>query len=135
MIILICAVGVMGVVDIKKKTVSVFALLALLVFGILWNLISGDMGVISMLTGALPAGLLFLIVRVSRLKVGMGDILLIAVIGVILGADKVCIALLAASVVCAVFCAVMLAAGKLKKDNTVAFIPFIGAGMVVSGLF
>ena len=133
MIILTCAVGALGVIDIRKKSVSVFALLAMLVFGIFWKLISKELGVINMLIGALPAGLLFLIVKVSRLKIGMGDILLIAVLGVALGADNVCVTLLSASVACAVFCAVLLAVGKLKKDNTVAFIPFIGAGMLVSG--
>lgn len=131
-IILICAVAVLAFADIKKKSVSLLSLIGLLAFSVIWNLVSNDMNIIMMVIGAIPAGLLFLIVRLGRLKIGTGDILLAAVLGVALGADTVCVTLLVASLICAVVSIMLLAAKKIKRDQTIPFIPFMGAGLAVS---
>ena len=134
MIILICVVAVLGLVDIRRKSISLFALLGLLAFCVIWNLVSRDMSPLNMLTGAVPAGMMFLAVKLAKLNIGTGDILLMAVLGIALGADTVCVTLIVASVSCAVVSGVLLAVKKIKKENTVAFIPFIGAGLAVSGI-
>ena len=133
-IIMICAVAVLGIIDIKKKSVSVPVLIGMLIFCVIWNLVTGDKSHVGMLIGALPAILLFLLCKVSRMRIGIGDIFLTAVIGVALGADSVCVTLLAASVICAAVTGILLALKKISRDYTIAFIPFLGAGMVVSGL-
>ena len=134
LIILICVVSVLGVIDIMRKSVSVFALLALLVFSVAWNILRGELGVTGMLLGALPAGILFLIVKFGRLNIGLGDVLLIAVLGVALGADTVSITLLIASVACAALSGILLLTGRVERDHTVPFIPFIGGGLVAGGI-
>lgn len=134
MIILICAVSALGIIDIKRKSVSVYALLALLAFCVIWNLVRGEMGVFGMLTGALPAGVLFLIVRFGKLNIGLGDVLLIAVLGVALGADTVSVTLIIASLACAAVSGVLLLTKRVQRDHTVAFIPFIGGGLAASGI-
>lgn len=131
-IILLCAVGFFGFIDIRRKSISLFGLLALLAFCILYNLITGRTGAVSMLLGTLPAGIMLLMVKLTGLKIGTGDVLLIAVLGVGLGAESVCITLLTASCLCAAVSGVLLAFRKIKKESTIAFIPFIGAGLAVS---
>ncbi len=133
MIILICAVAVLGFVDLKRKSISLFALLGMLAFCVVWNLVSREMSPVNMLIGAVPSGVMFLAVKLTKLNMGAGDILLMEVLGVALGADTVCITLLVASIICAVVSGVLLAVKKIKKESTVAFIPFIGAGLAVSG--
>ena len=134
LIILICVVSVLGVIDIRRKSVSVFALLALLVFSVAWNLVSGELGVTGMLLGALPAGILFLIVKFGKLNIGLGDVLLIAVLGVALGADTVSVTLLIASIACAALSGILLLTKRVERGHTVPFIPFIGGGLAASGV-
>ena len=134
MIIMICVVAALGVVDIRRKSISLIALLGLLGFCVVWNFVTRDLSPLNMLIGAVPAGVMFLAVRFTRLNIGTGDILLMAVLGVALGADTVCVTLIVASLSCAVVSGVLLAVKKIKKENTVAFVPFIGAGLAVSGI-
>ena len=131
-IILICAVAVMGIIDIKRKSISFVVLLSLLAFCIIWNMAGKDMSPLNMVVGAAPAGAMLLAVRFAGLNIGMGDVLLMAIIGVALGADTVCITMMIASVSCAAVSAALLMSKKIKKESTVAFIPFVGAGLVVN---
>lgn len=131
-IILLCAVGVLAFIDIRRKSVSVIGLIALFSFCVIYNLITSQISGISMLLGTLPAGAMLLMVKITGLRIGAGDILLIAALGAGLGAESVCIILFAASCLCAAVSGVLLGLKKIKKESTVAFIPFIGAGLAVS---
>lgn len=133
-IILLCAVGGLGVIDLKRKSISLIAPVALLIFCVLYNLIMKQLSVEGMLLGTIPAGIMLLMVKIGRLKVGMGDILLIAVLGVGIGVESVCMTLLIASCLCAAVSILLLLFRRIKRDSTVAFIPFIGAGLALSSI-
>ena len=72
MIILICAVAVLGFVDLKRKSISLFALLGMLAFCVVWNLVSREMSPVNMLIGAVPSGVMFLAVKLTKLNMGAG---------------------------------------------------------------
>ena len=85
------------------------------------------------LIGALLGGILFLTVyMVSRKGLGGGDVKLMAVSGLYLGAGSVLPAMLYGSVLAAVTAGVLIALKKIGRKDAIPLVPFLYAGMLIT---
>lgn len=87
------------------------------------------------LIGALLSGVLFLLVYlVSRRGLGGGDVKLMTVSGLYLGASASLAAMLCGSVLAALTGIVLLIVRKIGRKDTIPLVPFLYAGMLLSML-
>lgn len=133
-LVMLCGVAVLGVVDIRKKNIPVAAIGALLGFGVTWNIITGEQIWWQMIFGVLPAAVLIPLKLFVKLNIGAGDIGLLMMLGASFGAEGAVSIMLLASLICLVSLAVLWLIKKLKKGVLIPFVPFIGAGLCVTGL-
>lgn len=133
-LVMLCGVAVLGIVDIRKKNIPVAAIGALLGFGVTWNIITGEQIWWQMIFGVLPAAVLIPLKLFVKLNIGAGDIGLLMMLGASFGAEGAVSIMLLASLICLVSLAVLWLIKKLKKEVLIPFVPFIGAGLCVTGL-
>lgn len=83
--------------------------------------------------GCLIGGLLFLAVYiVSRKGLGGGDVKLMAVSGLYLGADGILPVMLYGSVLASLYGVTMILLKKMNKKDSMPLVPFLFAGMVLT---
>ncbi len=88
---------------------------------------------VSGIIGFLLGGILFLTVYlVSRKGLGGGDVKLMAVSGLYLGADGVLPAMLYGSVLSALAAILLILCKKIERKDTIPLVPFLYAGMLVT---
>ncbi len=133
-IVMLCGVAVLGIVDIKKRNVPLAAIGALLGFGVSWNLITGEQLWWQMLFGLVPAAVLIPVRLFAKVNVGAGDIGLLMVLGAAFGAEGVMSIMLLASLGCVAGILLLRLVKRLKKGALIPFVPFIGAGLCVTGI-
>lgn len=132
--VMLCGVAVLGIVDIKKRNVPLAAIGALLGFGVSWNLITGEQLWWQMLFGLVPAAVLIPVRLFAKVNVGAGDIGLLMVLGAAFGAEGVMSIMLLASLGCVAGILLLRLVKRLKKGALIPFVPFIGAGLCVTGI-
>ncbi len=125
---------VLGISDIRKRTVSVAVLAAYFGAAFGWSIGAYGFDVERMILGAVPAGLILLLKKPLKLGIGGGDIAVLAVAGVTLGFGTAAGAVLIASLACAGVFAVRIMLKKADRKSRMAFIPFMGIGVAVAGL-
>ena len=133
-LVMLCGVAVLGIVDIRKKNIPVASIGALLGFEVTWNIITGEQIWWQMIFGVLPAAVLIPLKLFVKLNIGAGDIGLLMMLGASFGAEGAVSIMLLASLICLVSLAVLWLIKKLKKGVLIPFVPFIGAGLCVTGL-
>ena len=88
--------------------------------------------------GLLPCFVLLLfsllkdIARIKKASIGMGDIKLIGVIGLILGLQKCMVAVILATMIGAFVGIVLLITKRVKYNSSISFAPFIAAGVYIA---
>ena len=125
----------LAISDIRKKEVPVISLLIYFGAAFAGSIVSSDFSVERMVLGIIPAAVLFLINRFTRLDAGGGDIAVFAIVGVTLGYETATGALIIGSLICSVFCIVRIIFRKANRKSRTAFIPFMGIGVALAGLF
>ncbi len=83
----------------------------------------------------LVSSILLFIVVVTKGAMGMGDVKLMAVSGLLLGAYNIFLALIVASVVGSIVSITLLALKKINRKNKVPFGPFLSFGIMVAIVF
>ncbi len=120
--------------DVREKKVSIYYLMAgisisamYVVYGIIWE--SAD--VLYFIAGFLPGVVMILLSIVASGGIGIGDGLMIFALGPLLGAQKMCIAVMLAFMLSAFVCCVLLILRKITVKGRLAFLPFLTAGVGV----
>lgn len=126
---------VLGISDIRKQCVSLLSLIVFFAGTFTWSLISGGFHPGQIALGLIPAGVLLLMKKVMKLGIGGGDIAVLAITGATLGFERSLEAVFLASLICAVFSLVKIIIKKADRKSRTAFIPFMGAGVVLAGIF
>ncbi len=85
--------------------------------------------------GAIGAGLLLPLVLLFPGSMGMGDVKLAALVGVLVGFPHVTAALLVAFVLGGAIASVLLATGLKRRKDPMAFAPFLVGGLIVALLY
>lgn len=125
---------VLSVMDIRRKEVHIYALLAGMIFVIL-RLIFGNIGILPMLITGVTIGSFFLFIsKVSSESFGYGDSILITIMGLFLELWEALNILLLAFGLAAVYSMIILILRKYERRYAFPFIPFLAiayAGVMV----
>lgn len=139
-LVLIAALSLIARIDQKNKRIPNRILKVLLAIrGVLlvmeW-LMFPKLGVaimISAVSGALFGGGMFLLAHcLSKGGVGMGDVKLLAVIGIYMGSDSIMATAFLSVVISAIYSIAMLALKKINLKEEIPFAPFILIGTVLT---
>lgn len=85
--------------------------------------------------GAIGAGLLLPLVLLFPGGMGMGDVKLAALVGLLVGFPNVTVALLVAFILGGAIASVLLATGLKRRKDPIAFAPFLVAGLILATLY
>ena len=86
----------------------------------------------SLIEGAIIGGIFLIISVVTREKIGYGDSLVFLAIGLIMGGEKCFVIILWSFLLCSIFSLVAIILKKTTFKSTVAFMPFVLAGALVT---
>ncbi|PKM50794.1 MAG: prepilin peptidase [Firmicutes bacterium HGW-Firmicutes-7] len=126
---------VIGMIDFRHYIIPNGLVIALTVLASI-NLFFDIENYMSYLIGFfIVSALLLIIAIVTRGKMGGGDIKLMAVAGLLLGWEKILLALMLGSVVGAVIGLTLIALKIMKREQMIPFGPFLTLGIMVSALF
>jgi len=135
-LVVVVAVGVVAgvaVFDLKTRLApNIVTYPAIAVFTISALLISVRSGLDAMAGGAVMFGVFFIMALAGRGKMGFGDVKMAAVSGAIVGLRGVLPLLLVTFLVGGLIAAFMVVGLRRPRQDTVAFTPFLAAGVVVS---
>ncbi|MEG1846852.1 MAG: prepilin peptidase [Lachnospiraceae bacterium] len=122
--------GITGVSDIKSKEISVNCLLLFVIPALLctfYRFAQNETGVLTtMLMGLIPGILCLCLGRITKEKIGYGDAYLLLVLGMFLGLRETIGMIMIALFVTALISIVLLVLHKIKKTQSVPFVPALG---------
>lgn len=116
--------------DIKSRRIPVYVYLIFLVFSIIAN-VCADVPALIFALGMLPGAIMAVVSFISNEKVGYGDAAALAVLGSIYGIGttvRICIFSMGAVFTVSV---ILLAAGNIRKNDEIPFIPFLLLGSII----
>jgi len=120
------------VVDLKSRKIPDIIIIVGILTGIFFSAIKGpEEIVIKLISGLLAALLLLLISWLSKGGVGMGDVKLIAFIGVYLGLGMTISVLSVSVILSGIAAAIILLLKKAGKNGIIPFAPFVLLGTVI----
>ena len=113
--------------DIKKRNVCGWLCILNIVAAIMLHTIFRNISGKSLIEG------IFLIISVvTREKIGYGDSLVFLAIGLIIGGEKCVVIIFWSFLLCSIFSLVTIILKKTTFKSTVAFMPFVLAGALVT---
>lgn len=138
-VIAICALLFAGIIDFKlmiipNKLTLVLLAINVVIYAAEFILMPSEIALTATeaLLGCAVCFVIFFIGKmISRKGMGMGDIKLVAVLGLALGLNSALGCLLWATILASITCIVLLIAKKLKSKSKIALAPFFFLGTVV----
>lgn len=125
---------VISLIDYRYQRIPNGINLFLLVVAVLYvGLISKDY--VSALLGAVIVSLPLLIVALVTKGIGLGDVKLMAVCGLLLGWQNILLALFIGSLTASIVGLSLIAAKKIKRKDRIPLGPFLSLGIMVAGLW
>ena len=129
-LVITCILGLLAIVDLKKKQVSNVLLLIASGIVIINYVIFRPVTVMALIGGILIGIILLGISYITRQKIGAGDGLLVMILGAYLGFEGIGVMLLYALTLSAIWSGLLLMIKKVNRHYTIAFIPFIFIGYI-----
>ncbi len=130
-IVLLAGLGIMSVEDIRKKGIKRLWLIGLGIVGLIFTIADAEVLCVSFLLRFVPGVVFVLLAWATREQIGMGDALLILVMGWYLNAIELVDVCLLAFFIAGLVALVLLAVIKKSKKFELPMVPFIFAGYVV----
>lgn len=122
--------------DIKYKKIPDKLIVLLGITAILSAVFTDDVSITSRLIGMILISVLLIIIRIfSKGGIGGGDIKLMAVSGLLLGADCILHAVFFGAVLSVIVILVLLGFRKINRKSKIAFGPFLSIGIITTILF
>ena len=122
---------VCSVTDIRERKINSWFCIGNIIVMIFAHIICHNDNMWDIAGGMLLAGIFFVISKVSKEAIGMGDVIVIMTIGIVCGVIYVMEMLFWASVVCLIFSCGGIALRKLHLKSKLPFVPFILAGDII----
>ena len=116
--------------DVKEKRVPLAWILAGMAAILIANMIGKDMGISACLIGMTLGAVLVAVSKWSKEALGIGDALLILMIGMGMGIYQTALVVFYALFVTSVVCAVLLMMKRVGKKTRIPFVPFLLLGYV-----
>ena len=130
-IVLLAGLGIMSVEDIRKKGIKRLWLIGLGIVGLIFTIADAEVLCVSFLLRFVPGVVFVLLAWATREQIGMGDALLILVMGWYLNAIELVDVCLLAFFIAGLVALVLLVVIKKSKKFGLPMVPFIFAGYVV----
>ena len=130
-IVLLAGLGIMSVEDIRKKGITRLWLIGLGIVGLIFTIADAEVLCVSFLLRFVPGVVFVLLAWATREQIGMGDALLILVMGWYLNAIELVDVCLLAFFIAGLVALVLLVVIKKSKKFELPMVPFIFAGYVV----
>ena len=130
-IVLLAGLGIMSVEDIRKKGIKRLWLIGLGIVGLIFSIADAEVLCVSFLLRFVPGVVFVLLAWATREQIGMGDALLILVMGWYLNAIELVDVCLLAFFIAGLVALVLLVVIKKSKKFELPMVPFIFAGYVV----
>ena len=130
-IVLLAGLGIMSVEDIRKKGIKRLWLIGLGIVGLIFTIADAEVLCVSFLLRFVPGVVIVLLAWATREQIGMGDALLILVMGWYLNAIELVDVCLLAFFIAGLVALVLLVVIKKSKKFELPMVPFIFAGYVV----
>ena len=130
-IVLLAGLGIMSVEDIRKKGIKRLWLIGLGIVGLIFTIADAEVLCVSFLLRFVPGVVFVLLAWATREQIGMGDALLILVMGWYLNAIELVDVCLLAFFIAGLVALVLLVLIKKSKKFELPMVPFIFAGYVV----
>ena len=130
-IVLLAGLGIMSVEDIRKKGIKRLWLIGLGIVGLIFTIADAEVLCVSFLLRFVPGVVFVLLAWETREQIGMGDALLILVMGWYLNAIELVDVCLLAFFIAGLVALVLLVVIKKSKKFELPMVPFIFAGYVV----
>lgn len=130
-IVLLAGLGIMSVEDIRKKGIKRLWLIGLGIVGLIFMIADAEVLCVSFLLRFVPGVVFVLLAWATREQIGMGDALLILVMGWYLNAIELVDVCLLAFFIAGLVALVLLVVIKKSKKFELPMVPFIFAGYVV----
>ncbi|MDO5389785.1 MAG: prepilin peptidase [Eubacteriales bacterium] len=121
--------GINSWIDIRKKQISLLSVGFFMVVGIVYECVVLDKNP-AVFWGLLPGAVLLGVSKLSREALGMGDALLMLVLGIYLGLEAAFDVLLLALFLAAVWAGILILAKKKSRSYAFPFVPFLMIGYV-----
>lgn len=126
---LILLMGAAAISDIRSFIIPNIIVLSILLLGFINLIVTEGKGIGYGLSGLIGIGLLFFAIHyLTKGAIGIGDVKLLAAIGLFLGFWNTIGVLLLASLLSGLGCIFLIVLGRLKRDSRVPFAPFIFIG-------
>lgn len=130
-IVLLAGLGIMSVEDIRKKGIKRLWLIGLGIVGLIFTIADVEVLCVSFLLRFVPGVVFVLLAWATREQIGMGDALLILVMGWYLNAIELVDVCLLAFFIAGLVALVLLVVIRKSKKFELPMVPFIFAGYVV----
>ena len=130
-IVLLAGLGIMSVEDIRKKGIKRLWLIGLGIVGLIFTIADAEVLCVSFLFRFVPGVVFVLLAWATREQIGMGDALLILVMGWYLNAIELVDVCLLAFFIAGLVALVLLVVIRKSKKFELPMVPFIFAGYVV----
>lgn len=118
-------VGIWSFYDIKEKEIPILSIVAggglLLVMAVL----AGSFSVHASIGGILLGAILYAISKLTKEAMGVGDVMVFGVLGIVLGGMEALVLLFYSLVMAGIFSVIMLLLHKVSKKQAIPFLPFV----------
>ncbi|SHJ43590.1 prepilin peptidase [Parasporobacterium paucivorans] len=131
-IIPIIFLGIHSITDIRYKKVSLMLCVISALAGLLLNILLRESDVSSRLLALLPGAGMILLGRFSRDAVGLGDGIVIMVLGLYMGVAATLAILMAGLFIAALVSLALIVFKKAGGKDRIAFVPCLFAGYLIT---
>ena len=114
-----------GIFDIKKKSIPLPLIVGGGIVLLFLSLLDHNMNWMVSILGAVLGAVLLLLSKILRGAIGVGDGLVVLLVGFVMGIYGGCVVLFYSLFLASLFSIVMLCLKKLKKKDSIPFIPFL----------
>lgn len=133
---LIFTLIVISYIDFKNSIIPNQFIVIILLLGIIFNAIDRCQSLLSIVIGFfIISGPMLLTYIVTNRSIGGGDIKLMAVVGMFIGAKKIVIAFFVSSCISSIILLLLLVLRKIKIKDKIPYAPFLSIGILISSLY
>jgi prepilin signal peptidase PulO-like enzyme (type II secretory pathway) len=120
-----------SITDIREKRISIIISLIFGAIGIIINIIFNQYNIISILLAMLLGFIMILISKVTKEAIGIGDGIILVVMGLFTGVYNNLLILLYGLILSSIVSCFFLITKKLDKKDKIPFIPYLLAGYII----
>lgn len=132
------ALGILGIgsiMDIRKRTVSLILVWSCMAAGSVWQIVFQQTELWELVLSLFPGIVLISLAWLTEEKIGYGDGWIVMTAGIWTGIWDVFLILTGGMMLCGLYSGILLSLRKIRRNDTLPFLPFLFVGCVGRILF